>query len=341
MHHRALPGLLLIALAAASTAAVAQERRYDVEIIVFENTDKIAGTQERWRPQVHVPEFHEVISFEGGRGNAVFITDEDRIEDADEDRETGDPEGYRPLPADRLQLGDMVEKLEDSDRYRVLRHLAWRQPADDRERALPIRVRAGEPIIVQIPIRNFEELYRHEEEAEESGADAGTGFDTDEAGTLAPDDDASGTGVTTGGARTFATGPMSRSRFRALTRPAEIHPLDGTVRVAVSRYLHVTTDLHLTSPVEWTTFSDRAARSDDDSGTDEQEAALDPAPTGELVRQQHPTGPDGRTMLSYPFQQSRRMRSSELHYLDHPVLGLLIRVERAPQDEEADSDAAD
>ena len=37
-------------------------------------------------------------------------------------------------------------------------------------------------------------------------------------------------------------------------------------------------------------------------------------------------GPDDRPLLSYAFQQQRRMRSGELHYLDHPVIGLLVKV---------------
>lgn len=36
-------------------------------------------------------------------------------------------------------------------------------------------------------------------------------------------------------------------------------------------------------------------------------------------------GPD----RAYPMQQSRRMRSDELHYLDHPVIGMAIEVRRA------------
>lgn len=336
--------LLLIALAVPN-AAVAQEedkRRYDVEIIVFENLAPGAGEQEHWRPEVHVPEFHKVIEFDGGARGFLFHMDEDRI---GEDEEIETPEGYRRLPAERMQLGDMVEKLQESDRYRVLRHMAWRQPADDRDRAIAVRVRSGEPMTVQIPIRDFEELYRLEKEAGEESPEADTGaggIDTDTAQTL-PAGDTDGepaTGTDIGGVRTFATGPMFGARLRPLMRPVEVRPLDGTVRVAVSRYLHVSTDLHLTTPVEWTTLSGREAdveSRDDRSRAEGEEAAVDPAPTGMTARQQHPIGPDGRNMLSYPFQQNRRMRSGELHYLDHPVLGLLIRVDRAPEEEDAGS----
>ena len=54
---------------------------------------------------------------------------------------------------------------------------------------------------------------------------------------------------------------------------------------------------------------------------------------------------------SYPFKEHRKMRSDELHYVDHPLVGALIKIERyspdgavqAPQAEEAidTNDAAD
>jgi hypothetical protein len=38
-------------------------------------------------------------------------------------------------------------------------------------------------------------------------------------------------------------------------------------------------------------------------------------------------------------QQRRRMRSGELHYLDHPLLGLLIKVSRYPFEPFVDNSA--
>jgi hypothetical protein len=33
-------------------------------------------------------------------------------------------------------------------------------------------------------------------------------------------------------------------------------------------------------------------------------------------------------LKSYRFDQKRRMRSSETHYLDHPLMGIIIQVRR-------------
>lgn len=69
--------------------------------------------------------------------------------------------------------------------------------------------------------------------------------------------------------------------------------LDGTVTITLGRYLHVHTDLVYRRP-------------DPDS----------PA-----------TGADGSPILiNAPITHERRMRSGRLHYLDHPFLGILIKI---------------
>ena len=64
--------------------------------------------------------------------------------------------------------------------------------------------------------------------------------------------------------------------------------LEGSLRLSVARYLHLETDLRL---VEGDPYANR----------------------------------DDRTAI-YRLQQSRRMRSGELHYLDHPRLGILALI---------------
>ena len=71
--------------------------------------------------------------------------------------------------------------------------------------------------------------------------------------------------------------------------------LEGTLKIGVKRYLHLETDLLLRLPVT------------PEAGDD------------------YFMGPDYR---SYRMQAKRRMRSGKLHYLDHPVLGVMFKAER-------------
>ena len=61
--------------------------------------------------------------------------------------------------------------------------------------------------------------------------------------------------------------------------------LEGTLKLGVKRYLHISTDL--------------------------------------LFRQFSDEG-----LTTYPMQAQRRMRSGKLHYLDHPLLGVLVQAEK-------------
>jgi len=72
--------------------------------------------------------------------------------------------------------------------------------------------------------------------------------------------------------------------------------LDGTVKVVLGHYLHVYTDLAFRMPVATQTVQ------------------------GEGL------SPSGNAIYEYRVQDHRRMRSRELHYLDHPLLGVLVRI---------------
>lgn len=89
---------------------------------------------------------------------------------------------------------------------------------------------------------------------------------------------------------------LGRDAAPAVQLPADA-PVQGLIRVYRERYLHVEVDLR--------------------------------QPTGRAATQVQ-GGDDGATVTAgepvYVHQQSRRMRSGELHYLDHPALGVLVLV---------------
>lgn len=73
--------------------------------------------------------------------------------------------------------------------------------------------------------------------------------------------------------------------------------VDGTVTVVLGRYLHLHTDLVFRTPLS--------------------RAGAEPRPPQELARP---------GLVSVRVQGQRRMRSRELHYLDHPLLGVLVQI---------------
>lgn len=96
--------------------------------------------------------------------------------------------------------------------------------------------------------------------------------------------------------------------------------IDGTLTISRSRYLHVDTDLWATQfTPKYGPGSIGSAGINIDSATAEKYPEI--AKWEQTRDQQIP-------VQSFPMKQSRRMRSATLHYIDHPLFGILIQVNR-------------
>lgn len=273
----------LLALCLAAPAAAQSTTRYDVEVIVFEHLEADASGSERWRPEVVVPRIADATAFDADGPRA--------------ERLQALPEGFERLPQDQAQLGDAAKRLNESRRYRVLRHAIWRQPALEKDKAVALRFAAGKPMTLEIPASAYPKPPQADVSDTASASDPAT---------------ASSSGRIYRLERSFGAGILGPR-----LREAEVLPLDGTLKLVVSRYLHLHADLVFTTEVHW--------RDGTGSGTPPASAHVEAAAATEGPT--HMTrGPNGRPLLSYDFQQQRRMRSGELHYLDHPVIGLLVKV---------------
>ena len=74
--------------------------------------------------------------------------------------------------------------------------------------------------------------------------------------------------------------------------------LTGKIRISLSRYLHAEVDISLDNP-NWTPFSDPATQQ-----------------------------PHWQQSRKIQFTGARRLTRDELHYIDHPLAGVLVRIER-------------
>jgi hypothetical protein len=82
----------------------------------------------------------------------------------------------------------------------------------------------------------------------------------------------------------------TRAKSTAAQQASSIH---GTIKVALARYLHVYADMIYQQPRK------------------------QPAPVW--------AEGDASQYVQYPIQSHRRMRSKELHYIDHPLVGILVK----------------
>lgn len=113
--------------------------------------------------------------------------------------------------------------------------------------------------------------------------------------------------------------PTLSSRIR-VARDRSQPALDGTVKVHRARYLHVQLDLLYYRPVDGHPAGGPIASTAADGGATQ--APLPDSPDTALIEQLMAEA--DATPKLFRLRESRRMRSRELHYLDHPLFGALV-----------------
>lgn len=188
----------LLAVSAPSYAA----RWYQVEILVFENTDAAHSLTESWVSEGGYPDLNGTAEVAPGGGANAF------------------PEA----PRSSLRMRGLANSLAASGSRNVILHTAWRQPAANKDSAIPVRIHGG---------------------------------------------------------RTFTNSLPDTS----IDSPTAVDQIDGTVLLGLSRFVHIYTDFYYRVPQ-----------------------------------------PVTNVLSNFRVRDHRRMRSGEVHYLDHPLFGILIRV---------------
>ncbi|HEX5055867.1 MAG TPA: CsiV family protein [Gammaproteobacteria bacterium] len=192
-------------------------------------------------------------------------------------------------------FGAMQEKLDKSVRYEVLNYSAWRQRGLGAEQAVSVHIRAG---------RRYQSPER---------VAAGSEFGLFEEGFVEQD--------------LLPEVTIRRYTMTEAKTGNLLYELEGDVKIVLSRYLHVYADLLLLKPVTLTLVQPerkstgardpRASYSVAWVPDDTQAGAFEPAIDARETTQQ--------TLYGFNIKAHRRMRSGELHHIDHPLLGILIQ----------------
>ena len=244
--------------------SVAKSKDYAIEVIFFIDKNALSQTAEQFPVDRIIPAPDNGLNlFAEHRQNAqaenqVENWAENQTENSNSaqinattshlDDTQADTSIWQALPREQYILDKVADKLKRSGRYRILKHIAWRQPMVDKNQAKAIQIYAGGDFSELFPQRAYRRV---------------------EFGDTMP--------------------PLDQDR--QISNP--LRELAGTVRVVITRYLHVYTDLVYRLP-----------------GT--HALALEDA----RQRQQ--------VLVDYAINSHRRMRSRELHYIDHPLLGILV-----------------
>lgn len=172
------------------------------------------------------------------------------------------------LPQESYRLAAEAASIRKSSRYKLLAHRAWRQKGAPLEESRPVRIRRGKEMPVFAPTEYLQ-------------PDVTEPLETDIADIRTTPRPA--IPVVENFRPVFLNTYDQQFATYAQTLA---YPLDGTVTVALGRYLHVYTDLALTKP----------------------------------------SLAGGGALQTYFFKAHRRMRSRKLHYIDHPKMGMLVLI---------------
>ncbi|MDD1794772.1 peptidoglycan binding protein CsiV [Enterovibrio makurazakiensis] len=210
------------------------------------------------------------------------------------DSATLSAKGLQVLPKRDWQLNAEYNRLANHAGFKPLLHTAWRQN-DGSKHAMPkLRFTAG---------KNFGDTYYTDGTPKETSLNADSAYDSNE------------------------------------KQSGSMYELDGFIRVYVQHYLFIETDLVLREPGERkvlqdvsevpTPLNNQTATDIETVLDDGTKVALpEEADTFTGLQKLERTYAVEKYLKPYAFEQKRRMRSGEIHYLDHPLMGLIIQVTR-------------
>ncbi len=194
--------------------------------------------------------------------------------------------GYEVLPAAEYRLLEIVVRLIESSRYELLLHAAWRQPGLDLEQVLPVWLKGG---------RIYGNEYTSIDsqiELVDGNSQAGDG-ENSEAKTYEFDE------------QSLESLELQLLEEQNTQNHDGLYEFEGKITIALSRYLHTYTDLILRRP----------------------RLSVDPVlNNAPLQAYAAANAADTRILNNHRIKEHRRMRSKNLHYLDHPEFAMLILI---------------
>ena len=224
----------------------------------------------------------------------------------------------RLLDSSHLQFTEQLQKLEEHELFKPLIHVAWRMPVQNQKKALPIHLFAGENYSLNIHKDEILELAAKKAESSPVNIDAITQAAT----------------ANISGIASFEENEIEKLDVLASLQKQktiqDLYEIDGNLLIYVERYLYVDGQLIVRTETEKEVsvipHSVLANQDIDDSNL----------PTAEIVDQESVVNHNVKTETAVTetlFDQKRRLRSEEIHYLDHPLFGVIVQIRKIPAEE--------
>ena len=204
---------------------------YQIEVIIFANQNYLGMSSETWPDTVELKHTDLIelrhpddpLPTEGGTPASTSRSKMPNFS------ASATPVPFELLDRSELQLVPLAKKLERSESYQPLLHIAWRQPTLDPKKSTPVYIFQG----VELPASAS--LTPATTQKGKAGQQQGSRFSSVAVGNFTYDSSQYGQLL-----------PVSEVDLQ--TGPV-LNPFSGTLRLSVSRYLHVEADLNYRVPV--------------------------------------------------------------------------------------------
>lgn len=275
-------------------------RQFDVEVIIFKRNVEPSSYQESW-PDILAP-----INLD----NAFSYRDKKMMS----------RNGASLLPSGYYKLNEAYTKLQNHAGFKPLVHVAWRQGDSGSSRSPIFHIQAGQ---------DFSDRFV---------ADGRTIEDANADLSLVP---------LAAPKPALIEGSETLESDTATLSSGSLLELDGTMQVYVQHYLYVNTILDLKVPgqhefivntpkeekdviTEARSFSDEVTTTETEELSTEATAIENPNADVQLghLEDVTPNTEIKEFLKSYRMEERRKMRSGETHYLDHPLMGMIIQVRK-------------
>ena len=278
---------------------------YQVEIIIFANQDQQGMISETWPEPTSITasEFHDLIHPEDTLLQGATTKTGSKAPNFSASATSKMPTPFELMNPSELQLIPIAKKLKSSSKYKTLLHIGWRQPTLHPDDSMPIFIYQGvdTPMVQDATNMNVANPAGNKDTAK------GNRFSTVPVTSVTYDSSQYGQ-------------LMSPSEIDVLTGP-DFNPFYGTLRLSVSRYLHLEANLNYRVTV---VKEEMVPVNMEDtivgSGFQQNVAFTEQGDAAEMRKQIR------RTLQNFNMFETRRMRSKEIHYFDHPLLGIIARV---------------
>ncbi len=288
--------LLLFSCFQTAWAEQTEPRWYKVEIVAFSYLSKIAMAQERWPAQPEPLDLSKAIELT--ESNSKPIQNESVASNTN-------PIAFQALPNSELELKADANAISRSKGRHLLLHTAWLQPTFDRQQASVLHLRGNERFTpLPVPGTEFTRTDYQPDDNSVSPYPLPAENTQELTATVAPalvpavveapqiylrvPEDSTNSSTT--------QLPAGMTPDTQTPVPVEVNILDSSFTVSIGRYLHVWVDMIYREPI-----------------------AISPKIDGD----------DQEFILpAYGIKMHRRMRSNELHYIDHPKVSMLVKITR-------------